>query len=448
MSQLKAALRREGSATPTRMRLNMDNEIIQIPDCDYNAVAEQFKLTLIGRTFHREGRSIDALINMLPKPKIWDVEGRVQGINLGNGRFQFDFDHEEDMNKVLAKRPWHFNRWSFALEKWEPFTRDDFPNTMLFWVSVIGVPVHFWNVPTFTEIGKVLGLVTKIDAKRSKFQVSLNADKPLQFERKVSFPNGDIATVSLTYEGLQRYCFTCKLLSHEEGTCPQLTEEQREEKKKLRIEQINQGLVQDNSNPEYRMGNREAPTEIPETHLTNRALYDDRTRTSVPRREYQQRDSLPRSSEGRNASRSRDLRQELRDRRDSRGHEVWNRLERNHVEKRRNDRDRYHPYQRSKDGQGGSRDTRYEAQRVWRPLHERESRSQQKHQCLTHQCPNSRPRTESPELLVTRDQTHRGPCPRSRLTEKKTEQGQRVNSPLTHTIRKVRESVSSKVIYL
>lgn len=40
--------------------------------------------------FQREGRSIDALISLLPKPKIWDVEGRVHGTHLGNGRFQFD----------------------------------------------------------------------------------------------------------------------------------------------------------------------------------------------------------------------------------------------------------------------------------------------------------------------------------------------------------------------
>ncbi|CAA7020955.1 unnamed protein product [Microthlaspi erraticum] len=127
MNQLVGAAHRNGSPHQTRRRLAVEDEIIRIPDCDINAVSEQFKLTLIGRTLHKEGRSIDALIKLLPKPKIWDVEGRAHGINLGNGRFQFDFDHEEDLNKVLDKRPWHFNRWSFALEKWEPFTREDFP---------------------------------------------------------------------------------------------------------------------------------------------------------------------------------------------------------------------------------------------------------------------------------------------------------------------------------
>lgn len=109
------------------------------------------------------------MIGMLPKAKIWDVEGRVQGINLGNGQFQFDFDNEEDMNKVLRKRPWHFNRWSFSLEKWEPFTSALFPNTMVFWVKTTRIPVHFWNDDTFTEIGKALGHVIAIEANRAKF---------------------------------------------------------------------------------------------------------------------------------------------------------------------------------------------------------------------------------------------------------------------------------------
>lgn len=94
----------------------VEDDIIRIPDCDMTAATEKFKRTLIGRMFYTEGRSIDAVISLLPKVNIWDVEGRVQGINLGNGRFQFNFDKDEDMKKVLAKRPWHFNRWSFSLE--------------------------------------------------------------------------------------------------------------------------------------------------------------------------------------------------------------------------------------------------------------------------------------------------------------------------------------------
>ncbi|CAA7059509.1 unnamed protein product [Microthlaspi erraticum] len=153
----EGAIRHGGSSA--RRRLEMEDYIIQIPECDINEVSERFKLTLMGRMFNLEGRSVDALIGMLPKEKIWDVEGRVRGFNLGNDRFQFDFDNEADLLKVLSKRPCHFNRWSFALEQWEPSTKEDFPNTIPFWITVRGVPMHYWNNNTFTEIGRVLGTI-------------------------------------------------------------------------------------------------------------------------------------------------------------------------------------------------------------------------------------------------------------------------------------------------
>ncbi|CAA7031860.1 unnamed protein product [Microthlaspi erraticum] len=363
MSQISAGQRREGSSSHVRRRLAVEEEIIKLPDCDLEAVTEQFKLTVIGRMFHREGRSTDALINLLPKPKIWDVEGRVQGINLGNGRFQFNFDQEEDMMKVLAKRPWHFNRWSFSLEKWEPFTSEDFPNSMPFWIQVTGVPVHFWNNPTFNEIGKALGFVMNIDAKRAKVQVSINADLPLQFERKVGFPNGDTGMVKLTYEGLQRHCFTCKLLSHEESTCPDLTEAQREEKKLQRAEQTRQealaGLLAIPSFP-----TNPTAVSVPrprEKHSVNPHA-DDRPRALLPRREYQERDKSPTIHHS--PKRTGDLRHELRERRESRGRDVWRRLERDSSDRNYSAKTRYHPYHKSRDVPRYSRDLQRESQHV------------------------------------------------------------------------------------
>ncbi|CAA7023628.1 unnamed protein product [Microthlaspi erraticum] len=317
----------KGSPSAAHKRLVVDDEIIQIPDCDLTAVTEQFKQTLIGRTFNREGRSIDALISLLPKPKIWDVEGRTQGINLGNGRFQFDFDHVDDMNKVLAKR-------------------------------------------TLTA----LGTVTNIDAKRAKFQVSLNADKPLQFERKVGFPNGDIASVTLTYEGLQRHCFTCKLLSHGEASCPELTEEQHEEKKRLRLEELRQealfgyGVNATTNSTRTKEAWVSQRTEIRDDHL-----YDDCVRTNIPKREYRQRSDHTSYSESRSqarnksVSRHQDLRQELSKRRDSRGREVWTRLDRSHLDKRQSGKDRYHPYEKPTNERRSSRDVRKDSQQVWHP---------------------------------------------------------------------------------
>ncbi|KAL0650187.1 hypothetical protein Bca4012_092878 [Brassica carinata] len=210
---------RKGGSSNVRRKLDSEDEIIRIPDCDLDAVAESFRLTLIGRVLNLQGRSTDALIHLLPRNRIWNVEGRVCGTNLGNGRFQFDFDNETDLLSVLKS----------------------FPNTIPFWINVTGVPVHFWNDQTFIAISKPLGTWTSLDSKRARIQVSVNIDMPLQFERRIEFPNGDIGRIFFAYEGLYRYCFTCHMILHDENACPQLTPEERELKRQQRAEINAQG---------------------------------------------------------------------------------------------------------------------------------------------------------------------------------------------------------------
>ena len=110
--------KRGESPRPVRRRVEKvkEDEIIPIPEFDFSDLIEKYKLTLVGRMFHVDGRSVDALIKHMPKRHIWDVEGKVRGTNLGNNKFQFDYDSEQDLQKVLQRRPCHFNKWSFSLE--------------------------------------------------------------------------------------------------------------------------------------------------------------------------------------------------------------------------------------------------------------------------------------------------------------------------------------------
>lgn len=64
--------RRYGASSSQAMRRLAieEDDIIKLPECDLKEAAERFKLTLIGRVFQLKSRSIDALINLLPKPRI------------------------------------------------------------------------------------------------------------------------------------------------------------------------------------------------------------------------------------------------------------------------------------------------------------------------------------------------------------------------------------------
>lgn len=88
--------RGENSKASNR-RQDKDDDIIPIPEFDYSDLIEKYKLTLVGRMFHIDGRSVDALIKHMPKRHIWDVEGKVKGTNLGNNKFQIDFNNEQDL---------------------------------------------------------------------------------------------------------------------------------------------------------------------------------------------------------------------------------------------------------------------------------------------------------------------------------------------------------------
>lgn len=114
--------------------------MVILPQVDNTALLVHLQLSLVGRMFHKGGRSIEALVALLPKEHIWDVEGRVRGVSLGDSRFQCFFETESDLQKILNKRPCHFNKWSFALERWKPHIGTSFADSMTFWVKIEGIP--------------------------------------------------------------------------------------------------------------------------------------------------------------------------------------------------------------------------------------------------------------------------------------------------------------------
>ncbi|KAL0697098.1 hypothetical protein Bca4012_064278 [Brassica carinata] len=285
--------------------------------------------------FHPDGRSVDALLKHMPKRRIWDIEGRVHGTNLGNNKFLFDFEKDEDLEKVLQKRPCHFNKWSFALERWTPKIKEEFPNSIPFWANVVGVPIHYKKLETFESVGKALGTYDKAEVEGSRVRVFVNGDLPLKFECKVGFDNGDVVRVTIQYEDLYRHCFTCKRISHEEGTCPELDEAQKEKNRLARIahhEREERATKEAFSQPQTK---KQGPsTEMPSYQIRGR---ESRWKEVSP--------LAPRSENRRDDRSSQDLRKKLIDKR-AISKNVWNRLDHtsgNYLEVPRS-RERYHPY--------------------------------------------------------------------------------------------------------
>ncbi|KAL0876527.1 hypothetical protein Bca101_026232 [Brassica carinata] len=121
------------------------------------------------------------------------------------------------------------------------------------------VPVHYWNDGTFGEISKALGKLEDTDAPNARLQVSVDANKPLKFERRIGFQNGDTGKVYLEYEGLIRYCFACKRISHDIYACPDISQEEREQKIKEYRELNGMGAYQNQTRGGLLLSNRSNP---------------------------------------------------------------------------------------------------------------------------------------------------------------------------------------------
>ncbi|XP_010445250.1 PREDICTED: plasma membrane-associated cation-binding protein 1 [Camelina sativa] len=76
---------------------------------------QQFSLTLIGRLMNPSIQRMESLISTLPK--IWKLEDKVVGADLGQGTFQFNFAEEADLQGVLQNGPYHFDSWMISLVK-------------------------------------------------------------------------------------------------------------------------------------------------------------------------------------------------------------------------------------------------------------------------------------------------------------------------------------------
>ncbi|KAG2291965.1 hypothetical protein Bca52824_038634 [Brassica carinata] len=207
---------RNGEGTRKRLKIS----VVQF---DNSALIKTYAKTLIGRCMNPDEQEMNALFTNLPK--IWKLEEKVTGTDLGFGKFQFDVKTEEDLEGVLKHQPYHFDFWMLSLAKWQPRQSRSFPSEIMFWIKVIGIPLEFRMVPTFESIRGALGWVVAVDTVHNRVQVVVDAFKELCFETTVDFKGGEFydgeeAAVSLRYEKLFGFCKLCGSLCHKDELCP------------------------------------------------------------------------------------------------------------------------------------------------------------------------------------------------------------------------------------
>ncbi|KAG2306632.1 hypothetical protein Bca52824_026380 [Brassica carinata] len=196
---------------------------ISLPHFNNSDLIKGYSKTLIGRCMNPPEQNINYLL--VTMPKIWNLEEKVVGTDLGLGRFQFDFDEEADIDAVLKMQHFHFDYWMLSLVPWQPRKSKNYPFEITFWIKVLGVPLQFWEEPTFRSIGDALGETKAVDLDNGRVQVVVDGFKEMIFETSVDFTGGEYyegeeVSVTLKYEKLFGYCETCFSLCHKKEKCP------------------------------------------------------------------------------------------------------------------------------------------------------------------------------------------------------------------------------------
>lgn len=154
--------------------------------------------------------------------QIWNLEGRIEGKLWDSTSFKSNLKQKLTSIRFLKRDPsYHYKRWMLLMQRWEPTVSEHFPSNISFNVRVHGIPLHYWSEGTVKTIDKELGNCVVKDAKEAKIWVEVNGLQPLIMKMEIELPTVDVTEVEFEYIKIEKYCFTCFSLFHEESDCPQ-----------------------------------------------------------------------------------------------------------------------------------------------------------------------------------------------------------------------------------
>ncbi|XP_018472293.2 uncharacterized protein LOC108843561 [Raphanus sativus] len=207
------------------MTLEEEEEPFVLPDRPEFFATERNSLSLIGRLLNPHCQRMSDLI--MDMPRKWKLYNRVRGVALSPDRFQFIFKFEQDLLEVLSKVHTH-NSWAIVLERWVERPPDDYLQHILVWVQMRNIPVNHYTPETIEALGEFAGHVVDVPYDPEKAQVKdyvrvlvkFDVSKPLRRFKKLTLPGGEVVNIRYDYERLQKRCYTCQRLTHEQERCP------------------------------------------------------------------------------------------------------------------------------------------------------------------------------------------------------------------------------------
>ncbi|KAL3520266.1 hypothetical protein ACH5RR_018415 [Cinchona calisaya] len=122
---------------------------------DYRKCVDECKQSIMGKVLGHKSVNLAGIRSFVEK--IWNCHKPVRIAEIGPSLYQFKFESNRDLNRVLRGRPWIFDNCHFVVNPWkENMEKDEkaFSQTLI-WVQV-------WHLPIYCltkEVGKKIRVV-------------------------------------------------------------------------------------------------------------------------------------------------------------------------------------------------------------------------------------------------------------------------------------------------
>ncbi|CAN1317727.1 hypothetical protein LINPERPRIM_LOCUS30537 [Linum perenne] len=154
---------------------------------------------------------------------IWARNGYIQVSDISNSFFLVRFADPDDYHRAAFGGPWKIFYYYFSVARWTPEFNEEEPlKTILTWVRMPRLHIHFFNRLAVTRIGNYIRMTVKLDletsegarARYARVCVEVDLSKPLL--RKYMINN---RTFFIEYKSLENISATCGFYGHKADQC-------------------------------------------------------------------------------------------------------------------------------------------------------------------------------------------------------------------------------------
>ncbi|KAK7826371.1 hypothetical protein CFP56_032306 [Quercus suber] len=160
-----------------KMKLTTEEEeTITITDEGRLEAIESCTLSLVGKFLTCKSFNKGAAKNTIRRA--WGLNESMQILEVGPNLFQFKFQSEFDLDRILRGGPWSFDNQLLLLQRWKKgmtVGNIRFESASL-WVQIWDAPFDMVSPQVAKEVGSRLGEVEEVEWKKRKDEISQKAD--------------------------------------------------------------------------------------------------------------------------------------------------------------------------------------------------------------------------------------------------------------------------------